>query len=128
MGNHDSEWTIRTLRVFLEGQIAALRSAAALALSAQEKAANKLENQYDRRFEAANEFRATLNDQAGTFITRLEYETAHLALEDKFDKLNDRMNLREGNASGRTQLWAFLVAAVAAIGTIVIVTNVLLAR
>lgn len=124
----DSEWTFRTLRVFLEAQITALQTAAEIALAAQEKAATKLENQYDRRFDAANEFRATMNDQAGTFITRLEYHTAHDALEDKFDKLNDRMNLREGSAAGRAQLWAFAVAAIATLATIVIVTNVLLAK
>src|SRR5688572_23666498 len=42
------------------------------ALVSAEKAVSKAEAASERRFEAVNEFRATLADQASTFITRVE--------------------------------------------------------
>jgi hypothetical protein len=55
------------------------------ALAAAKEASTKAEVAADKRFEATNEFRAQLSDQARTFMPRLEYETSHKALTDKLD-------------------------------------------
>jgi hypothetical protein len=55
------------------------------ALAAAKEASGKAEGAADKRFEATNEFRAQLTDQAQTFMPRLEYDTAHRALTEKLD-------------------------------------------
>lgn len=55
------------------------------ALASAEKAVAKAEVAADKRFEAVNEFRAQLSDQATRFYTRVEAEAAHHAISDKVD-------------------------------------------
>ena len=57
--------------------------AVATAMIAAEKAVTKAENAAEKRFEAVNEFRAQLADQAGHFINRSEAEVRLLAILDK---------------------------------------------
>jgi hypothetical protein len=159
------EWTLETLRVYLEERINALhlllderaedqRRAMEAALASAEKAVGKAELAAEKRFDSVNEFRGQLTDQALTFMTRTEYEAGHQrlqeqvanladttnhfatraeagAIHDRFTEqindLKDRMNRREGNGDGKAQLWGYFAAAIAIIGTIVIVTNLLIA-
>jgi hypothetical protein len=56
--------------------LAAAERAVATALLAAEKATVKAENAADKRFDAVNEFRGQLADQANTFMPRSEAEAA----------------------------------------------------
>lgn len=61
-------------------RLEAARREHAAALAANDKAIAKQEIAAEKRFEAVNEFRAQLSDQAATFMPRAEYDRAHLDL------------------------------------------------
>lgn len=140
----DTEWTLETLRVHLvalleetnlrnsqrfESQekatgaaFAAQQAAIQAALLAAEKAVTKAETSTEKRFDASNEFRAQLTDQAATFMPRAEAEqrigqvTEKLfALEkrftDSFTVINSRLDLGAGKSTGYTTIWGMLVSA-----------------
>lgn len=100
------------------------------ALAAQEKAVNtalmnaqtavqKAEMAAERRFEAQNEFRAQLGDQARTFLPRLEYDRAHIDLVERVDKLDKRVGDASARRSGLVEGWGYLVGALGVIFAIV---------
>lgn len=63
----------------------AAKDAVSTAMSASEKAVAKAETSTDKRFEAVNEFRAQLSDQAATFATRNDLDVRFQSLTDKMD-------------------------------------------
>ena len=78
-----SQWTVDTLKSLmderhatqskaLDAAFVAAEKAVQVALESAEKAVSKAELAADKRFESVNEFRATLQDQQGTFVTRVE--------------------------------------------------------
>ena len=70
-----------------------------LALAGSEKAVNKAEAATEKRFDAVNEFRGTLRDQATTLFPRAEAETKFKSLGDKMDDLkNEIASLRESRS------------------------------
>ena len=74
------------------------------ALSAAEKASSKAEEASDKRFEAVNEFRGQLADQAATLLSRVEFTAQHNSLTDKIDILNIRMNDLDKRLTSRLDL------------------------
>jgi hypothetical protein len=58
-----------------------------LALTAADKALMKAEAATEKRFEGVNEFRATLSDQAATFVTREFLDGALLSMSVRMDSL-----------------------------------------
>lgn len=95
----------------LDAAFKAAEQAVAVALANAEKATIKAEDAANKRFESVNEFRQTLTDQAATFMPRAEYESAHKALDDKFETeakrnanaiaaLASRMDRGEGTTAG----------------------------
>ena len=64
-----------TLKEYFDAQIENVKQATELARESMEK-----------RLDGMNEFRDTLKDQAGKFITRQEYEDKHKSLEDRQDR------------------------------------------
>jgi hypothetical protein len=62
-----------------------VRHETAVAFASSDRAISKAESSNEKRFEAVNEFRAQLNDQQRTFLTRIEYDGRHEALSDKVD-------------------------------------------
>lgn len=116
------------------------------ALEAAEKAVIKAETAAERRFEAVNEFREQLSDQAVTFmrrseaelsisrnsdavhqltatiaglVTRVEHDAAIARNGERFQELADRVNRGEGHHSGLASGWVYLVGAIAAVSTLV---------
>jgi hypothetical protein len=75
------------------------------ALEAAKEANGKAERATELRFESVNEFRKTLGDQAGNFITRATFEEFQKSL---------RLNLREDHGDVRA-VWALIISAVTAI-------------
>jgi hypothetical protein len=78
-----SEWTTDTALAHVlalrdaddtryEQRFLAQEKSVAAALHAAEKATDKADTAAEKRFDGVNEFRATLKDQQGTYITRTE--------------------------------------------------------
>jgi len=58
-----------------------------LALTASEKAVTKAEVATEKRFDAQNEFRGQLKDQASTFVPRAEADSKFRNLEEKIESI-----------------------------------------
>ncbi len=107
-------------------KIAAQADKVELALTASDKAISKAENATEKRFEAVNEFRSTLSDQARDFLARGEYGANHAALVDKLDALTARIGrieaIKTGGREAFTGLYLFLgiiLAAATIVGLVI---------
>jgi len=143
---------LAALRELLETRIGALDrllsrrmddadKAISAALASAEKAVTKAETSAERRFEAVNEFRKTLSDQASTFIPRGEYDTAYDALTGRVTanaervaalelRLTSRLDRGEGSDAGaagqRTDQRLNMSQVIAGIATLVAVVTLVL--
>ena len=133
----NDEWTVDTLRVYLEALIKeqgaatdSLRTylqmsisekerATELRLHSQELAVLKAETAIDKRLEAMNEFRGQLNDLVRTLLPRTEYNVNHSALEYQVDEVKKRvevtsarLDLLSGKSGGLAQGWTYLIAVI----------------
>ena len=136
-----SEWTIETLKEYIDTLIAAQdkavgvglnaqRTAIDAALTSQKEAVIKAEAAAEKRFESVNEFRAQLATQQSTFVTRAEYDAELRAVKSgldtyiksvitKIDDLQDRLNRSEGRNSGIKDVWGYVIGAAAVGGFII---------
>lgn len=131
--------TIDTLRLLIEAKMAesdrryeqrflAQQTSVDVAIAAAKEATTKAENATEKRFEGVNEFRAQLNDQAGTFISRNEANTRMDSLAEKITDISDRLNLLAGRDAGKIDSRGVMIAAVGLmIATASIVTAVIIA-
>jgi hypothetical protein len=71
----------------LKDAFVAQEKAVTAALTAADRAVSKAELAAERRFEAVNEFRGQLADQAVTFLPRNEFDSQHQSTLDKIDEL-----------------------------------------
>jgi hypothetical protein len=142
-GDVESGWTVDTLHAHVQQRMNSLQMllderyatqtkavesafsaadrAVNAALLAAEKAVGKAESAAEKRFDAVNEFRGQLADQASTFMPRAEAETRLQALAEKIDDLATRIDKSEGRGTGLNAGWVYLLAAIAAVGTIITV-------
>lgn len=99
------------------------------ALIAADRAVSKVETANEKRFEAVNEFRAQLADQAAGFIPRNEanirfdavverIEAARKTYDDKHEQVRSEVQiirnsqtLKEGKGEGYEKVWGWIVAA-----------------
>lgn len=111
-------WTLLTLKEYMEALVdgakgeavghamhddnrfLALEHATAVAMTAAEKATTKAEAATEKRFDAVNEFRGQLSDQAATLVGRPEYLAAHDSITDKISALNTRITEHLGSERG----------------------------
>jgi chloramphenicol 3-O-phosphotransferase len=100
-----NEWTIQTLKEYLDALRADDRRAIDAALASADRANVKAEAANDKRFDSMNEFRGTLNDQAKLLASRVELE----GLEKTVQGLTDRINKSEGRGVGLNQGWGILL-------------------
>lgn len=114
----ESSWTVDTLKEYLEALRADDQKAVSAALQAAKEAVTKAENATEKRFESVNEFRQQLADQTNTFISRLEYDAQHKALEDKVSDLTDRMNKNDGVKQGSDVTIGKIYAAIGVVGAV----------
>jgi hypothetical protein len=117
-----SDWTPDTVRAYLEVQVEQLRRENVIRDDATAALFNRAQQANEHRFEAVNEFRGQLNDQATTFLRRDEYLTGHAGLVEKIDDMGSRLDRTEGKATGMTTTWAAIIAA---LGTLAVVTSVI---
>jgi hypothetical protein len=66
-----------------------------------------------------NEFRGTLSDQATKFVTRAENDALNLRTTERLEELTNRVNRSEGRGAGLNAGWVYLLAGIAALGTII---------
>lgn len=92
-------------QIAVNAALAAQKEAIAAALTAADRAVAKSETAADKRFEAVNEFRGQLTDQATTFISRAEALLQLKANADKIDALSTRMDLSDGRGAGANAVW-----------------------
>lgn len=98
-----------------EAAISAQDKAVQIAMIASEKAVVKAEIAAEKRFEAVNEFRGQLSDQALTFMPRAEAEQRLAALGEKI------VDLTGSSKAGASALWGYIAGAVGIIAAIVAV-------
>jgi hypothetical protein len=89
------------------------------ALASSEKAVLKAETASERRFEGVNEFRATLSDQAATFITRKEVDAELGAQSEKLNIQQSRLDRIEARSAGLNAGWILVVQAGTLVGVVV---------
>lgn len=89
------------------------------ALESAEKAVTKAEIANEKRFEATNEFRQQLNDQAANFMPRVEYESAHTRLTEQLRDMSSRLDRNGGKDAGESAAQARLFAVIAAVAGVV---------
>ena len=107
-------------------RFAAQESAVRSALTSAKEATQKAEVANEKRFESVNEFRATLADQAGRFVTRTEVEQLFRSLDDKVDTVTGRLERLDGRSGGTNATWGYLVGAVVAAGTLVAILGAII--
>jgi hypothetical protein len=95
----------------LDAALLAAEKAVQTALTAAEKAVNKAETAAEKRFEAVNEFRAALSDQAATLMPRTEAEARYQSNADKIADLITRLDKMEARSRGISAGWGYLIAA-----------------
>jgi small-conductance mechanosensitive channel len=83
----------------------AQEKAVAAALAAAEKAVTKAELAAEKRFDAVNEFRGQLKDQADTFATRNEIDIRFRGIEEKI------ASAKRESTDGARWLWGVLIGA-----------------
>jgi len=124
-----AEWTAEQVRELCEQRFESQDRAVAAALAAQEKAVTaalgaaeravlKAEAAADKRFDAVNEFRATLSDQARLLMPRGEAQAELKNLREKIETLTAKMEAMGGKSAGFSAGWLILLGAVALLGNI----------
>ncbi len=95
-----------------DAAISAQDKAVQIAMIASEKAVVKAEIAAEKRFEAGNEFRGQLSDQAATFMPRVEAEQRLSALAEKI------VDLTGSSKAGAAALWGYILGGVGVIALI----------
>lgn len=115
-----------------EDRFTAMDEKTSLALTASEKAVVKAETATEKRFDAVNEFRGQLADQAANLLPRGEASAKFLAFEEKLVRIDtDLRGLRESRSqitgdanrsdkTGNQMMWAIglLVAIVLGVASL----------
>ncbi|HLG40291.1 MAG TPA: hypothetical protein VI461_11515 [Chitinophagaceae bacterium] len=94
------------------------------ALAASDRAVSKAETASEKRFDAVNEFRATLADQQRNLMPRNEVEILVKGISDRIKKIENIILLSQGKGTGISTSWGFIVGGIAIIsGMIALVLN-----
>jgi hypothetical protein len=116
----------------LQAALIAQERAVQAAQQAAATAATKAEIASEKRFDANNEFRGQLADQAATLMPRAEAEQRIGQLAEKIEELRSSIDtLRngatgtQGRSAGLNAGWAYLVGAVALVGSVIAIVTTL---
>jgi hypothetical protein len=87
-----------------EERFKAMDEKTGLALTSSEKAVAKAETATEKRFDAVNEFRGQLKDQASTLLPKAEADAKFRAYDEKLDDIKKEIaSLREYRSSGESK-------------------------
>ena len=109
----------------MQAALTAAETAVSKALESAEKAVTKAESAAEKRFDAVNEFRQTLSDQAATLMPRAESMSRHEAAAEKIDDLNTRLDKMDGRGAGLSAGWGILVAVVGLVVSALLIWSML---
>lgn len=112
-----NQWTVTTLKEYVDQRFTQLQLAV-----------EKAEQATEKRFEGVNEFRLTLSDQQRTFLPRAEYESGHNGLHTEVTELKERLDKIESMKSGGNVVWAYVLSAVSLIVAIFSIRNNILRK
>jgi hypothetical protein len=96
----------------IEERFRAMDEKTGLALTSSEKAVTKAEFATEKRFDAVNEFRGQLKDQASTLIPRAEAETRFAAIDKDVEDLKKIVTLSQGRGLGIGVSWAIVATVI----------------
>ena len=94
-----NEWTVATPKEYVD----------ALLLE-RDRAIVEFKQQTEKRFEAANEIKQAMANQAATFMTRTEAEVRMNRSDQDMRAATDRLNKGEGRGTGLKDGWGYIVA------------------
>jgi hypothetical protein len=125
-----SAWTIDSLLAHVnrvlaemdrrfEQRFQAQQYATEMALDAAKEAVLKAEAAADKRFDAHNEFRSTLSDQAATLMPRSETEQRLEALSQRLNDLVGIVATMQGHDTGVSATWGIFIGAVGVVAAVV---------
>ena len=100
--------------------------AVAAALTAAKEAVQVGETNAQRWRESANEWRGAMSDRESSFLSRLEYNAEHKALENKVNSLQARVDKSEGQSRGLSKVGATAVGTASILAAIAIVITLIL--
>jgi hypothetical protein len=110
-----------------EDRFTAMDEKTGLALTSSEKAVAKAETATEKRFDAVNEFRGQLKDQAATLLPRAEADAKFNSIDKDMEELKKTIALSQGRSSGFTASWGIAISvallAIALIGLILRTTR-----
>jgi small-conductance mechanosensitive channel len=123
LGSNDHRYEQRfiDLQKLGESQHAAHREAVGAALSSARDAVLKAEGAAEKRFDAVNEFRATLGDQQRTLMPRAEADREFSALAEKIralEKQHDQLIAEKKGILGGTAAMVMVVGFVVTLLTL----------
>lgn len=104
-----------TLKEYIESKIESLDKKIEMNLHLNQIALDKAAAQMDERLSRMNEFRDTLRDQAGTFITRTEIELITSKIDVDIRELRESRAKLEGKADQNSVYVAYVFAIIAVI-------------
>jgi hypothetical protein len=90
---------------------------------ALEKATTIVAQNLEKRFDSHNEFRAQLKEQAGTFITRAEYQGMKDKLESEIDDLKSSRDILAGKASQKSVTISYIIGGIGIIIALISLIN-----
>lgn len=93
------------------------------ALAASDRAVSKAEGASEKRFDAVNEFRATLADQQRNLMPRNEVEIMMKAMNDKIDALNITTISRKSEDIGRGEGMAKIALVAGLVSTLIVILS-----
>ena len=93
------------------------------ALESADRAVTKSEMASEKRFDAVNEFRATLADQQRTLMPRSEVEILIRGLNDKIDALNVTTIGKQGQSVGMKEGWGWAVGVLGIVVAVVVIIS-----
>ena len=116
-------WNVDSLKEYLDKRIDDLDVANDRAVQDAKTAADKAievnAKIIEKRLDSMNEFREQLRDQAGTFITRSEYEIANKSLSDKIDGLSTTAAILVTRASQGSVNFSYIYSTIILVITVV---------
>lgn len=83
-----SDWTVDTLKEYIDTRFDAAKESIAVASNVAEKRAEKLEVATAARFESVNEFRAQTKDLQSSYMPRQEFDAALKSVNEKIAAKN----------------------------------------
>ncbi|MEV0556199.1 hypothetical protein AB0I27_22455 [Streptomyces sp. NPDC050597] len=109
----------------LEAALLAAEKAVQTAMVAAEKATSKAADAADKRIEALNELRGIVNDIGSLQMPRREAEERLRGLAEKLDELkvsySQTTSQTAGHSAGLNAGWAYLLASIGAVATVIAV-------